>query len=63
LTSEKPAAVEGLLKGYDALLNLVMDECVEHMEGAVLPIEFQSDQDYCNVSKPVHRQRAPLLAQ
>lgn len=28
------AAVTGLLKGFDGLVNLVLDECVEYFEGA-----------------------------
>jgi small nuclear ribonucleoprotein (snRNP)-like protein len=30
-------AVEGVLKGYDQLLNLVMDETVEYLRGDRLP--------------------------
>lgn len=29
-------AVQGTLKGYDQLLNLVLDECIEFMQGASL---------------------------
>lgn len=28
-----PAAVQGTLKGYDQLLNLVMDETIEYLRG------------------------------
>jgi hypothetical protein len=32
--SRAPCAVEGILKGYDALLNLVLDDCLEFLPGA-----------------------------
>lgn len=28
-------AVEGVLKGYDLLLNLVLDDCIEFLQGAI----------------------------
>lgn len=34
-------AVEGVLKGYDQLLNLVLDETVEYSRGSLL---FQAEQ-------------------
>ena len=33
-----PLAVVGLLKGYDQLINLVLDECVEYLRGEFKPI-------------------------
>ncbi len=30
-------AVVGILKGYDQLLNLVLDEAIEYLRGAIFP--------------------------
>lgn len=36
--SLQPCAVEGTLKGYDQLLNLVLDETTEFLRGAAPPL-------------------------
>ena len=33
------AAVSGVLKGYDQLLNLVLDEAVEYLRGKIAPAQ------------------------
>lgn len=35
-------SVEGVLKGYDQLLNLVLDEVIEHLPGAILTVVLSS---------------------
>jgi hypothetical protein len=36
MTKSSLLAVQGTLKGYDQLLNLVLDECIEYLQGASL---------------------------
>ena len=38
-------SVTGILKGYDNLLNLVLDECIEFLRGTTSPNPFSDPED------------------
>ena len=61
MTRSGQRAVEGVLKGYDQLLNLVMDETVEYLRGdgnccvpAYVPVLHSALRRHCREQKPVH---------